>query len=46
MNVVQLDIPREALNIADMFGILEQEKANFNILYYTVSQTTLDTVSL
>lgn len=44
MNVVQLDIPTDAITIADLFGILENEKNNYNILYYTVSQTTLDTV--
>jgi len=44
MNVIQLDIPRGLVSVADMFAVLEREKAAYNILYYTVSQTTLDTV--
>jgi len=46
LNVIQLDIPRESISIGDMFDVLEREKAEYNIMYYTVSQITLDTVSL
>lgn len=45
LNVIQLDVPRDSISIGDMFQVLEQEKANYNIMYYTVSQITLDTVS-
>ncbi|KAL3877832.1 hypothetical protein ACJMK2_035476, partial [Sinanodonta woodiana] len=45
-NVVQLDIPREAARISQIFRALEREKYNYNIMYYTVSQTTLETIFL
>ncbi|XP_052268700.1 uncharacterized protein LOC127870080 [Dreissena polymorpha] len=44
VNVIQLDIPRESVSVAEMFSVLEREKNNYNIKYYTVSQTTLETV--
>ncbi|KAL3877830.1 hypothetical protein ACJMK2_035474 [Sinanodonta woodiana] len=45
-NVVQLDIPRETTQISQIFKALETEKHNYNIKYYTVSQTTLETIFL
>lgn len=45
VNVVQLDIPKHSVRVADVFAVLEQEKGDYNIVYYTVSQTTLETVS-
>ncbi|WAQ96399.1 ABCAC-like protein [Mya arenaria] len=44
LNVIQMDMPRDSVSVADMFAILEREKATYNIQYYTVSQTTLDTI--
>ncbi|XP_052766846.1 uncharacterized protein LOC128207750 isoform X2 [Mya arenaria] len=46
LNVIQMDMPRDSVSVADMFAILEREKATYNIQYYTVSQTTLDTIFL
>ncbi|KAH3873422.1 hypothetical protein DPMN_036657 [Dreissena polymorpha] len=46
VNVIQLDIPRESVSVAEMFSVLEREKNNYNIEYYTVSQTTLETIFL
>ncbi|KAK3588930.1 hypothetical protein CHS0354_023690 [Potamilus streckersoni] len=43
-NVVELDIPRETARISQIFKTLETEKHYYNITYYTVSQTTLETV--
>ncbi|KAL4240022.1 ATP-binding cassette sub- A member 12 [Mactra antiquata] len=46
VNVVQLDLPKQSVKVSELFGILEQEKTDYNIVYYTVSQTTLDTIFL
>lgn len=46
MNVILLHIPKESIGVAELFGILEREKRENNILYYTVCQTTLDTIFL
>lgn len=43
-SVVQVDMPRSSMTVSDIYEILEREKAKYNILYYSVSQTTLDTV--
>ncbi|KAK3588921.1 hypothetical protein CHS0354_023682 [Potamilus streckersoni] len=45
-NVVEFDIPRETASISQIFKALETEKHNYNIIYYTVSQTTLETIFL
>lgn len=45
MNVIEINIPRDSTSVADIFGIMEQEKNNYQIQYYSVSQTTLNTVS-
>ncbi|KAL5018720.1 hypothetical protein ScPMuIL_004442 [Solemya velum] len=46
MNVIEISIPRDSTSVANIFGVLEQQKNNYNIQYYSVSQTTLNTVFL
>ena len=43
--MIQLDIPKEMATVSEIFRVLEKEKEHYNILYYTVSQNTLETVS-
>ena len=45
LDVIQLDIPKQTTSVSEIFRVLEREKENYNILYYTVSQNTLETVS-
>ena len=42
--MIQLDIPKTTTSVSEIFRVLEKEKENYNILYYTVSQNTLETV--
>ncbi|XP_070186023.1 uncharacterized protein [Littorina saxatilis] len=43
-SVVEVCIPRGAGRVADIFAALQQAQAQHQIMYYSVSQTTLDTV--
>ncbi|XP_041364383.1 uncharacterized protein LOC121379797 [Gigantopelta aegis] len=42
--VLEVNIPRGVTCVAELFGILEQAQEEGHISYYSLSQTTLDTV--
>ncbi|XP_076450764.1 uncharacterized protein LOC143286815 isoform X2 [Babylonia areolata] len=43
-SVVEVVVPRGAGSVADIFNAVRDAQAQHNILYYSVSQTTLDSV--
>lgn len=44
--VLQIEIPKHRSSVSDIFVHLEQIKHQYNIMHYSVSQTTLDNVFL
>ncbi len=46
MNIVELEIPSSSVSLGTLFNCLEDQKQHLGIMDYSLSQTTLDQVSI